>query len=145
RRDATDNKAAGPSGARCGRGGVNPADPDQVVNGMIGKWPAELGDQPALWIPASSVSEARLETAAGAKTVSDSRSLVTSPVLLAVRPQLKDALSDQNWGTLPDLQTNPTALDGLNLSGWGSLRLSLPLSGDSDASYLAAEAGAARR
>jgi hypothetical protein len=41
------------------------------------------------------------------------------------------------------LQTNPTSLDGLNLPGWGPLRLALPLSGDSDASYLAAEAVAA--
>ena len=63
--------------------------------------------------------------------------------MLAVRPQLKDALAQQNWGTLPGLQTNPTALDELNLTGWGPLRLSLPLSGDSDASYLAAEAVAA--
>jgi hypothetical protein len=139
----TYNKSAAPVADRCVKVGVKPAGSDQVVNGFIGKWPAELGDQAALWIPASSVSEARLEATAGAKTVSDSRSLVTSPVLLAVRPQLKDALSDQNWGTLPDLQTNPTGLDGLNLSGWGPLRLSLPLSGDSDASYLAAEAVAA--
>ena len=103
----TYNKSAAPVGDRCVKVGVKPADSDQVVNGFIGKWPAELGDRPALWIPASSVSEARLEAAAGAKTVSDSRSLVTSPVLLAVRPQLKDALAEQNWGTLPELQTNP--------------------------------------
>jgi hypothetical protein len=139
----TYNKSAAPVADRCVKVGVKPADPDQVVNGFIGKWPAELGERPALWIPASSVSEARLEAAAGAQTVSDSRSLVTSPVLLAIRPQLKDALAQQNWGTLPGLQTNPTALDGLNLPGWGPLRLSLPLSGDSDASYLAAEAVAA--
>src|SRR5439155_23930670 len=69
--------------------------------------------------------------------------LVTSPVLLAIRPQLKDALAQQNWGTLPGLQANQNALEGLNLPGWGSLRWSLPLSGDSDASYLAAEAVAA--
>jgi hypothetical protein len=139
----TYNKGAAPVADRCVKVGVKPADPDQVVNGFIGKWPAELGERPALWIPASSVSEARLEAAAGAQTVSDSRSLVTSPVLLAIRPQLKDALAQQNWGTLPGLQTNPTALDGLNLPGWGPLRLSLPLSGDGDASYLAAEAVAA--
>jgi hypothetical protein len=139
----TYNKSAAPVADRCVKVGVKPADPDQVVNGFIGKWPAELGERPALWIPASSVSEARLEAVAGAKTVSDSRSLVTSPVLLAIRPQLKDALAQQNWGTLPGLQTNPTALDGLSLPGWGPLRLSLPLSGDSDASYLAAEAVAA--
>jgi hypothetical protein len=137
------NQSAAPIADKCVKVGVRPADSDQVVNGFIGKWPAELGERPALWIPASSVSEARLEAAAGAQTVSDSRSLVTSPVLLAVQPQLKDALAQQNWGTLPGLQTNPTALDGLNLPGWGPLRLSLPLSGDSDASYLAAEAVAA--
>ncbi len=139
----TYNKSAAPVADRCVKVGVKPADPDQVVNGFIGKWPTELGERPALWIPPSSVSEARLEAAAGAQTVSDTRSLATSPVLLAVRPQLKDALAQQNWGTLPGLQTNPTALDSLNLPGWGPLRLSLPLSGDSDASYLAAEAVAA--
>ena len=139
----TYNQSAAPVADRCVKVGVKPADSDQVVNGFIGKWPAELGERPAVWIPASSVSEARLEAAAGAETVSDSRSLVTSPVLLAIRPELKDALAQQDWGTLPGLQTNPTALDGLNLPGWGPLRLSLPLSGDSDASYLAAEAVAA--
>jgi len=139
----TYNRSAAPVADRCVKVGVKPADSDQVVNGFIGKWPAELGERPALWIPASSVSEARLEGAAGAQTVTDSRSLVTSPVLLAVRPQLKDALAQQNWGTLPGLQTDSTALDELNLTGWGPLRLSLPLSGDSDASYLAAEAVAA--
>ena len=139
----TYNETATPVGDRCVKVGVKPADPDQVVNGFIGNWPAELGERPALWIPASSVSGARLEATAGAKTISDSRSLVTSPVLLAIRPQLKAALAEQNWGTLPSLQTNPDSLDGLDLPGWGSLRLSLPLSGDSDASYLAAEAVAA--
>ena len=137
------NKTGSHVGDRCVKVGVRSAESDQVVNGFIGKWPAELGDQPALWIPASSVSQARLEAAAGAKTVGDSRSLVTSPVMLAIRPALKDALAQQNWGTLPSLQTNPTALDGLNLPGWGSLRLALPLVGDGDAAYLAAEAVAA--
>jgi hypothetical protein len=139
----TYNDAAAPVGDRCVKVDVKPADSDQVVNGFIGNWPAELGERPALWIPASSVSEARLEASAGAKTISDSRSLVTSPVVLAVRPQLKAALAQQNWRNLPGLQTNPRALDGMNLPGWGSLKLALPLSGDSDASYLAAEAIAA--
>ena len=137
------NETAAPVGDRCVKVGVKPAGSDQVVNGLVGPWPGELGERPALWIPASSVSAARLEATAGAQAISDSRSLVTSPVLLAVRPQLKGALAQQNWSTLPRLQSNPTSLEGLNLPGWGSLRLALPLNGDSDASYLAAEAVAA--
>lgn len=137
------NETAAPVGDRCVKVGVTPATSDQVVNGFVGAWPGELGERPALWVPASSVSEARLEAAAGAQTISDSRSLVSSPVLLAVQPQLKNALAQQNWSTLPQLQADPTSLEGLGLAGWGSLRLALPLSGDSDASYLAAEAVAA--
>jgi hypothetical protein len=52
-------------------------------------------------------------------------------------------LAEQNWGTLPALQTNPVALDAKNMPGWGSLRLALPTADDSDATYLAAEAVAA--
>jgi hypothetical protein len=63
--------------------------------------------------------------------------------LLAIRPQLQPALANQSWATLPGLQTNPTALAGLNLPAWGSLRLALPMNGNSDASYLAGEAVAA--
>jgi hypothetical protein len=137
------NEAADPVGDRCVKIAVKPAESDQVVNGFVSNWPKDLGDRPALWIPASGVSEARLEAAAGAQTVSDSRPLVTSPVLLAIRPQLKDALAEQNWGTLPGLQSNPRGLDGLDLPGWGPLKLALPLTGDSDASHLAAEAVAA--
>lgn len=137
------NETAAPVGDRCVKVGVKSADSDQVLNGFSNQWPAELGDRPALWIPASSVSGARLEAATGTETVSDSRSLVSSPVVLAVAPQLKDALGQQNWGTLPRLQTDPAALDGLGLPGWGGLRLALPLGDDSDASYLAAEAIAA--
>ncbi|MDG4666893.1 substrate-binding domain-containing protein [Mycobacterium sp. 236(2023)] len=134
------NQTADPVGDKCVKVGVKPADSDQVVDGLRDAWPGDLGDQPALWIPASSVSEARLEAVKGPESVSDSRTLVSSPVVLAVSPALKDALGEQNWGTLPDLQTDPAALDGLGLQGWGGLRLALPLDGDSDASYLAAEA-----
>ena len=134
------NKTAGPVGDRCMAVAVKPADSGAVINGLIGTWPDGIGDRPALWIPASSVSTARLEAAAGRQIISHSQSLVVSPVLLAVRPELKNALAQQNWAALPGLQTNPTALDGLTLAGWGSLRLALPIAGASDASYLAAEA-----
>ncbi|CAA0106904.1 putative protein [Mycolicibacterium vanbaalenii] len=137
------NETAAPVGDRCVKVAVESADSDQVVNGFTGEWPADLGERPALWIPASSVSEARLEVAAGAQTISDSRSLVTSPVVLAVSPQLRGALDEQTWGTLPGLQADPASLDGLGLPGWGGLRLAMPLTQDGDATYLAAEAVAA--
>ena len=137
------NSSTGPVGDHCMVVSVKPAGSDAVLGGFIGKWPADLGGQPALWIPGSSVSAARLAGAAGQKTITDSRSLVTSPVVLAVRPELQQALASQNWAALPGLQTNPNALAGLNLPAWGSLRLALPMNGNGDASFLAGEAVAA--
>jgi hypothetical protein len=137
------NAIAAPVGDHCVAIGVKSAGSDAVVDGFIGKWPADLGQRPALWIPGSSVSAARLTAAAGKETVTDSRSLVTSPVVLAVRPELHKQLGDQKWATLPELQTKPDSLAGLKLPTWGSLRLALPLGGNGDAAYLAGEAVAA--
>ncbi|OBB96566.1 substrate-binding domain-containing protein [Mycobacterium sp. 852002-30065_SCH5024008] len=139
----TYNSSAGPIGDHCVEVSVKPAGSDAVLNGFIGKWPAELGGQPALWIPGSSVSAARLAGATAQKTITDSRSLVTSPVVLAVRPELQQALASQNWGALPGLQTNPNGLAGVNLPAWGLLRLALPMNGNGDAAFLAGEAVAA--
>ncbi len=137
------NGSAAPVGDHCVVVSVKSAGSDAVVDGFIGNWPADLGQRPALWIPGSSVSAARLTAAAGKETITDSRSLVTSPVVLAVRPELHRALGDQKWATLPGLQTKPDALARLKLPAWGSLRLALPLGGNSDAAYLAGEAVAA--
>jgi hypothetical protein len=137
------NQKAPLVGDQCVKVVVKTADSDQVINGFVSGWPDTLGARPALWIPASSISTARLQSVAGKESVSDARSLVTSPVMLAVRPELKDALAQQAWATLPELQSNPSGLDALNLPGWGSLRLALPTVGDNDASYLTAEAVAA--
>ncbi len=134
------NDSAGPVGDKCVLVNVTPAESDAVVDGLVGTWPDALGDKPSLWIPGSSVASVRLQAAAGPKIVSSARSLATSPVLLAVRPELKLALGQQSWATLPNLQSEQASLDGLDLPGWGSLRLALPMAGDSDATYLAAEA-----
>ncbi len=137
------NETAGPVGDHCVAVSVTAADSAAVIDGLTGTWPENFGDKPALWIPGSSVSAARLQAAAGPESVSASNSLVTSPVLIASHPELKPALEQQRWASLPGLQSDPAALDNLNLAGWGSLRLALPKTGDSDASYLAAEAVAA--
>ncbi|BBY53559.1 substrate-binding domain-containing protein [Mycobacterium koreense] len=127
-------------GDRCVSVSVKSAGSNAVINGFIGDWSADLGERPALWIPASSISAARLQAAVGADTVSDARSLVRSPVMLAVRPELKSALAERDWAALPQLQTTPDALDRLQLAHWGSLRLALPTSDNGDAAALAAEA-----
>lgn len=140
------NATEGPVGDHCMVVGVKPSGADAVLGGFVGKWPAELGAQPALWVPGSSISAARLSAAAqpgGQKLITDSRSLVTSPVVLAVRPELSQALGNQSWAALPGLQTNPNGLAAVNLPAWGSLRLALPMGGNGDASFLAGEAVAA--
>lgn len=134
------NASAGPVGDKCVTVAVKAADSDAVIAGFIGKWPSELGGQPGLWIPGSSVSAARLSAATGKQTISDSRSLATSPVLLAIRPELQQPLSNQNWAALPQLQANPNSMAALNLPSWGSLRLARPVAGNGDAAFLAGEA-----
>lgn len=137
------NDKASPIGDKCVKVAVTKGDSDAVLRGLTGTWPAELGERPALWLPASSVQSARLQAAAGKQIVSDARSLVNSPVLLAVRPQLKTALGQDGWTALPALQNDPAVLDGRDLAGWGGLRLALPTAGSADATYLVAEAVAA--
>ena len=137
------NAEAMPVGDTCVNVIVTGAGSEAVGAGLAGTWPNDLGGRPALWIPASSIPAARLQTAAGKQIVSDARSLVTSPVVLAVRPELKAALAQEGWAGLPALQTNPASLDGRNLPGWGSLRLALPAAGVADANYLTVEAVAA--
>ena len=58
---------------------------DLVEVGVAHSARVELGERPALWIPGSSISEARLEAVAGEETVDDSRSLVSSPLRLRAR------------------------------------------------------------
>lgn len=134
------NDEATPVGDKCVKVTVKQGDSESVLRGLSTAWPADLGAQPALWLPASSIQSARLQSALGKQVVSDARSLVTSPVVLAVRPQLKQALAQDGWAALPGLQTDPASLDARNLPGWGSLRLAMPALGAADASYLAAEA-----
>ena len=139
----TYNESVSPVGDRCVKVRVQSAGSDRVVGGFVDAWPAELGDRPALWVPASGIAEARLEAAAGAEIISDSRSLVSSPVVLAVRPQLKTALAEQNWAALPQLQSSPAAMNDLGLPGWGTLKLAVPTRSNGDAAALTAEAVAA--
>lgn len=134
---------ATPIGDTCVQVAVTEADAGRVIGGLAGDWPGDLGERPALWIPGSSISAARLQAATGPQIVTDARPLVTSPVVLAVRPRLREALAEQPWSALPGLQGEPAGLDAIGLTGWGGLRLALPTVGAGDAGFLAAEAVAA--
>lgn len=134
------NSSAGPVGDQCVEVTVQESSADPVINGFAGKWPSALGREPGLWIPGSSISAARLAETVGKEAISDTRSLVTSPVVLALRPELAKKLSNEGWSGLPQLQSDPTALASLNLPGWDSLRLALPTDSNGDAAFLAGEA-----
>ena len=46
----TFNETAGPVGDKCVAVSVTAADSSAVVDGLLGSWPGNLGDKPAVWI-----------------------------------------------------------------------------------------------
>lgn len=105
------------------------------------RWDPALGPPPALWVPFSSDATARAAQALDGQ----SRSLATSPIVLAVPTALGRALDAANtaWRQLPSLQSDGSILAGLGLDGWTGLRLALPTGPDADATTPALEAVAA--
>uniref|UniRef100_UPI000AC7AF2F substrate-binding domain-containing protein n=1 Tax=Rhodococcus phenolicus TaxID=263849 RepID=UPI000AC7AF2F len=104
-------------------------------------WNPDLGPAPALWVP----SDTRATTRAAQAVAGQPKSLATSPLVLAVPPELAHALTTAatDWTDLPALQSRPGSLDTLGLPGWGTLRLALPTGPDTDATTAALEAVAA--
>ncbi|TJZ78599.1 VWA domain-containing protein [Rhodococcus oryzae] len=126
---------------------VTPATSQTVVDALAasaGKDWSGPGPAPALWIPQSTQSVARLSGQTGLID-GQPKSLATSPVLLAAPVPLAQALiaSNVGWQDLARLQSDPNGLPGIGLPGWGSLKLALPTGPGSDPSTQAAEAVAA--
>ncbi|MBJ7287315.1 substrate-binding domain-containing protein [Williamsia sp.] len=121
---------------------VAPQDAKVTLDGLTGTWDTEsMGPYPAAWVPASSVWSAQLLTARSAVVDGNPESLVTSPVVLAVAPELARAAgSTVGWLDIPTLARRDNSLDDLGLRGWGSLKMALAAGPGSDASVLAAEA-----
>ena len=136
------NETANPVGDSCVAMDVKPADSDQVINGFVGTWPAELGERPALWIPGSSISQARLEAVAGEKSVRTAARWSAPRCAGDPTPaERRSCTAELGYAAGSAEQSQRPERD--ESARLGSLRLALPLSGDSDASYLAAEAVAA--
>ncbi|WP_299572028.1 hypothetical protein [uncultured Williamsia sp.] len=121
---------------------VRPVDPKTTLDGLTGTWDtASMGAFPAAWVPASSVWSAQLLTARSSVVDGDPESLVTSPVVLAVAPQFARAAAGKlSWIEVPTLTRDDAALSRFGLSGWGPLRMALPVGPGTDASVLAAQA-----
>lgn len=122
------------------------ADAKITADALAGTWDdASMGTYPAAWIPQSSVWAAELATRKPDAVEGSPRSLVTSPVVLAVSPEFNQTLGGNlDWSQLPTLQRRDASLADVGLSGWGSLRMAMPTGQQADASALAAQAVAAQ-
>lgn len=121
---------------------VRPSDAKVTLEGLTGTWdPASRGQYPAAWIPQSSVWSSQLTAAKPEIVEGAPASLVTSPVVLAVPAEAKEAMTGNvGWIELPTLQRSETAMRQLGLPGWGSLKMAMPMGPQSDATVLAAQA-----
>ncbi|MGU3294757.1 substrate-binding domain-containing protein [Williamsia sp. M5A3_1d] len=121
---------------------VRPSDPKTTLEGLTGTWDAaSMGEYPAAWVPASSVWSAQLLAARSAVVDGDPESLVSSPVVLAVAPELARAAAGRvSWIELPTLQRDDDSLAGFGLRGWSSLRMARASGPGSDATVLASQA-----
>lgn len=131
---------------RCVTIAVRPGDARITLDGLTGTWETEsMGAFPAAWVPQSSVWSADLLAADPEAVEGSTRSLVSSPVVLAVSPALREAVGDSfDWSQVPTLQRRDASLTDFGLEGWGSLRMAMPIGAQSDASALAAQAVATR-
>ncbi|MFT4044310.1 MAG: hypothetical protein QM673_14225 [Gordonia sp. (in: high G+C Gram-positive bacteria)] len=125
---------------------VRAGDAKVTLDGLTGTWDtASLGQFPAAWVPQSSVWSAQLATTAPTAIEGSPQSLVISPVVLATSPALASKFNARlDWAALPMLQWRDASLREFGLTGWGSIRMALPIGGQSDASALAAQAVAMR-
>ncbi len=100
-----------------------------------GSWDAKMGPRPALWIPDSSRSVEQMRVPGlieGAPA-----SVATSPIVLAVPDQLRQAMekAKTGWSDLPRLQQG--SLGDIGLNGWGGLRMAMPAGDNTLAAALA--------
>lgn len=130
---------------RCVTVEVRAADARAMLEGLTANaWDTKAhGAFPGAWIPESSVWSAALQTAKPSALAGKSESLVSSPVLLAVEPELAAAAGDDlGWDDLPAL-TRAGSLAEFGKPAWGSIRLAMPNGPQSDATSLAAQTVAA--
>ncbi|GAB2667738.1 hypothetical protein GCM10027169_32020 [Gordonia jinhuaensis] len=124
---------------------IRPIDPQTALQELASGWDeASMGPFPSAWIPASSVWSSRLTAAAPTVVDGAPESLVTSPVVLAMRGEDAAAAAGRiSWADLPALQSDRAALRRVGMTGRSSLGLAMPAGAGTDATVLAAEGIAA--
>ncbi|MGB3301085.1 hypothetical protein [Gordonia sp. (in: high G+C Gram-positive bacteria)] len=124
---------------------VRPADARATLEGLTAKtWDANaFGAFPAAWVPESAIWSSALQTTNAGLLQGNPESLVSSPVRLAMEPEIAKAI-DGNlaWSDLP-AQTRANSLADFGKRSWGSLRIAMPNGPQSDATALAGQAIAA--
>ncbi|WP_062395277.1 hypothetical protein [Gordonia phthalatica] len=124
---------------------VRPADARATLEGLSAKtWDQKTyGAFPAAWVPQSSVWAASLQVAKSDALQGNPESLVSSPVRLAMEPELAKAIDGRlAWADLP-AQTRAASLGDFGLRSWGSMRIAMPDGPQSDATALMTQAVAA--
>ncbi|MEV4152957.1 VWA domain-containing protein [Nocardia salmonicida] len=121
----------------CARVEVSARPSTSVGAGLadVATWDPALGPKPGLWIADSSRS---IELVRVPGLIEGTpASIATSPIVLAVPDALRQALEQHQiaWADLPRLQQG--SLDEIGLTGWGGLRMALPV-GDATTAAAAA-------
>lgn len=125
---------------------VRPGDAKVTLDGLKGTWDAQaLGAYPAAWVPESTIWAAELSTAKPDAVEGQPASLVTSPVVMAMAPELADSFDGSlEWRQVPTYQAENRSLARVGRGSWGSLRMAVPVGAQSDATVLAGQAVAAQ-
>ncbi|WP_164860600.1 substrate-binding domain-containing protein [Rhodococcus sp. X156] len=116
----------------CVRVQVHAAADDEVLAGLQGEWDAtRSGPPPAAWVAKDSSWTAELAAAKPA-LLGKSRSVATSPVLLAVPQPAAQAMTTAgvSWADLPRLQ-GAQGWAGYGHPEWGTTTIALPTGNDS--------------
>lgn len=121
---------------------VRPGDARVTLDGLKGAWDVQsLGPYPAAWVPESSIWAAELSTAKPDVVDGQPSSLVTSPVVMTMAPELAASFDGSlEWGQVPMYQSEDLSLARVGRGSWKSLRMAVPVGAQSDATVLAAQA-----
>jgi hypothetical protein len=127
----------------CVQVAVTALDPQTVFTALTQGWdPAKLGPPPQAWLPDSSLWTDRLAAANSTLVGDPAQSVASSPVVLAVTPQLDQAVASGQsmaWHDIPDLVTAPDGWSRFGQPAAGPFILALPDPTTDTASLLALE------